>query len=48
MFVRSLNDRGVIRLYICQSVRKGNTVRSVNVKSLGRMDVLLAEHDNDP
>ncbi len=35
-------------LYICQSVRKGNTVRSVNVKSLGRMDALLAEHDNDP
>ena len=43
MFLRIHNDRGVERLYICQSRRVGSSVKSENVKSLGRIDKLTQE-----
>lgn len=43
MFLHVLKDRQYERLYIRHSVRKGNGVRSENVKSLGRIDSLMKE-----
>ena len=45
MFLRIHNDRGVERLYICQSTRNGNKVKSSIIKSLGRVDSLMKELD---
>lgn len=40
MFLRIHNDRGIERLYICRSRRTGSSVKSENVRSLGRIDKL--------
>ena len=41
MFLYILKDRNYERLYIRQAVRSGDSVKSINVKSLGRIDKLM-------
>lgn len=44
MFLHILKDRQYERLYIRRSIRKENGTKSVNIKSLGRIDVLMDQY----